>query len=365
MMINTLLVRNYRLFGELKIDKLSRVNLFVGKNNSGKSCLLEALQIYVTGADSSVLTSIVSNREEDWNDTNASMNGPEIHRIDSPFRYLFHSYHFPRRQSGAIEIGLMDSTDKTIKVMPRFYQVSKDKSGRQMYLPVETKSLDQLVDLEVGLELTEGNNSRFLTPLFNLASNKRGFVPDVKQNVQIVSPRYMDNETVEKLWDNINITGLEEEVIKCLQLIDGNVEKIAFVGGGQGTNGTKQRIPIIRYVGSEERIPLKSLGDGMTRLFHIVLSLVNARKGYLLIDEFENGLHWSILPALWEIVFSLAEKLDVQVFATTHNRDCVRGFHDVWSGREEEGIFCRLDAPTGKASTVKPVNYTCETLSDA
>ena len=37
-------IRNFRLFRELSIEKLSRVNLFVGRNNVGKSCLLEALE---------------------------------------------------------------------------------------------------------------------------------------------------------------------------------------------------------------------------------------------------------------------------------------------------------------------------------
>ncbi|MCP4218802.1 MAG: ATP-binding protein, partial [bacterium] len=56
-------------------------------------------------------------------------------------------------------------------------------------------------------------------------------------------------------------------------------------------------------------------------------------------------------------------KLDVQVFATTHNRDCIRGFHETWSGREPEGTFYRLDI-SGKKK-VRPVNYSCETLADA
>ena len=40
-------------------------------------------------------------------------------------------------------------------------------------------------------------------------------------------------------------------------------------------------------------VPLRSFGDGLNRLFGIILSLVNARGGFLLIDEFENGLHYS------------------------------------------------------------------------
>lgn len=82
----------------------------------------------------------------------------------------------------------------------------------------------------------------------------------------------------------------------------------------------------------------------------------------LLIDEFENGLHWSILPKVWDIVFKLSERLNVQVFATTHSRDCVKGFDTTWNNYPTLGAFFRLEASNG---TVKVREYTSETLSDA
>lgn len=77
----------------------------------------------------------------------------------------------------------------------------------------------------------------------------------------------------------------------------------------------------VKIEGIDEPLPLKSMGDGITRLFHIIVALVNARNGILLIDEFENGLHWSVQPKVWDIVFQLSEKLNVQVFATTHSHE--------------------------------------------
>ncbi len=42
-MLERLHIRNYRVFNNLKIDQLSRINLIAGKNNSGKTSLLEAI----------------------------------------------------------------------------------------------------------------------------------------------------------------------------------------------------------------------------------------------------------------------------------------------------------------------------------
>jgi predicted ATP-dependent endonuclease of OLD family len=77
------------------------------------------------------------------------------------------------------------------------------------------------------------------------------------------------------------------------------------------------------------------MGDGLRRMFHIGLAAVTASKGVLLIDEFENGLHWRVQRELWIALGKVAKEFEVQIFATTHSRDCVGGFV---SASEELGI---------------------------
>ena len=73
-------------------------------------------------------------------------------------------------------------------------------------------------------------------------------------------------------------------------------------------------------------MPLKSLGDGALRLYSVSLALANSRDGFLLIDEAENGLHYSIQRDFWRMVLQTAQANNVQVLATTHSEDCIRGF---------------------------------------
>ncbi|RKZ79523.1 MAG: hypothetical protein DRR19_24870 [Candidatus Parabeggiatoa sp. nov. 1] len=61
----------------------------------------------------------------------------------------------------------------------------------------------------------------------------------------------------------------------------------------------------------------------MSRTLQLVLSMLQAKGGFLLIDEFENGLHYAVQP-------QLSTESNIQVFATTHSWDCVRAFHSVW-----------------------------------
>src|SRR5436309_13909396 len=45
LILNSLEIRNFRGFQDLKIERLGRVNLLVGKNNVGKTSLLEAIMV--------------------------------------------------------------------------------------------------------------------------------------------------------------------------------------------------------------------------------------------------------------------------------------------------------------------------------
>lgn len=102
-------------------------------------------------------------------------------------------------------------------------------------------------------------------------------------------------------------------------------------------------VPIVRLAGSSEPVTLRSMGDGMVRLFHLALALVNSKGGLLLVDEIENGLHYSVYEDLWNLVFRTARDLDVQVFATTHSWNCIEAFQKAaCADVASEGYLIRL-----------------------
>jgi AAA15 family ATPase/GTPase len=78
-----------------------------------------------------------------------------------------------------------------------------------------------------------------------------------------------------------------------------------------------------------KRVPMGSMGDGIWRMLEITLAMVNIPGGTLLIDEIDTGLHFSVMLDLWRLIFRTAEKLDIQVFATTHSSDCWKSLAEV------------------------------------
>ena len=58
----------------------------------------------------------------------------------------------------------------------------------------------------------------------------------------------------------------------------------------------------------------------------------------------KNGIHFTAQQRLWELIFRLANRLDTQVFATTHSWDCIEAFqHAASIDSHEDAALVRLD----------------------
>ena len=64
------------------------------------------------------------------------------------------------------------------------------------------------------------------------------------------------------------------------------------------------------------------MGDGIWRLLGLALALARTEGGILLVDEIDTGLHYGVMENMWKLVNETAKKHNIQVFATTHSRDC-------------------------------------------
>lgn len=367
-MLSSFQIDNFRLFQHLKVGKLSRVNLVVGRNNAGKSTFLEALELYASNASTNVLLDLVESRQETWV-SEAQPHTQEI--LGNPIRHLFFGHQLPGIGKAGISLGEVNSYGK-LHIGIGAYQNKSDEEGTIRSIRIHDFQIDDEVsNIEFFLLAEEGEKSRRLLRLDGDVKDIRRTTkllygrqePELKYVWQLVSTDNMSNRKLAALWDLTSLTNLESEIIAALGLIDNRVSGVAFVEDISKRHSTdNRRIPLVKIEGIDEPLPLKSMGDGITRLFHIIVALVNARNGLLLIDEFENGLHWSVQPKVWDIVFQLSERLNVQVFATTHSRDCLEGFDNAWNKYPELGNFFRLDAKDG---LIRATEYTSETLTDA
>lgn len=365
-MLQSFLLKNYRLFQYLEIPLLKRVNLIVGKNNSGKSALLEAIELYASGMATTTVVDQIMTRQETW----SSQQHVVIPKtLVNPVRHLFFDHQLPQLGDEGIILGPIEPASEQLQLRVGAFRYEETVDGVVRRVPVAAEDMltlpEDLEQIELALILLEEGKIRWGIPLDrDLQREAVRFrslsLPPAKYVTQVIPTRNMTDKQLALLWDAINLTGLDEEVIQGLRLLDKNIDGIAFV---DDPNTSSNRIPLIKLRYRTEPLPLKSMGDGIMRLFHITVALVNAQGGILIVDEFENGLHWSVQPRVWEMVFRLAEHLNVQVFASTHSRDCIRGFEMAWGDHEQSGAFFRINVARDKAVSITPYNR--ETLSDA
>ena len=313
--LTSLLIAGFRGIGQLQIPRMARVTLLAGKNGVGKTTVLEALRLYAARGEFDSVQDVLLDHEEV---TAVRDEKTDTLRSAANLDRLFH-----RNGNGrtTIQIGPIGG-GAALKIGPAAH-------------PLELLSrLPQRVysgDAEV-LSVVFGDAPPHHVWLRSAAEGYRSYRHDPKYGVkphtplrcELLGPGPMDNSVVERLWDEIALTDDETLALDALRLVFGDhVERTAVTGTGDG--GHRRRV-MVKLAGRANPVPLRSLGDGATRMFGVALALANCRDGILLIDEAENGIHYSLQSKFWGVVMRAAEVHNTQVVATTHSKDCINGF---------------------------------------
>jgi hypothetical protein len=326
-------VKGFRCFEDLHVSGLTRVSLLVGRNNAGKTSVLEAIEALQLAGPT------------------ALMRGP-------------------RRRGEETQLVLPDSSVTTeIDISHLFYGHAlapgatfsiSSSSGPHMRCVVVDMPDEGLIDSEIGtdasgprqgalgveLETHAASSRRFqLSPEggVSLALWRRLVLPTSEAgNVHFVGTDPIEPLHLSRIWDSLVLTAEEEHVTDALRLIEPDIERIAFMPSVRRGRGSF----VVKLGKPDQRVPIGSVGDGLRRLLTLALHLVPARGGTLLLDEIDTGLHHSVMVRMWRLVIETAQRLDIQVIATTHSLDCIEalatcvresGAEDVSAHRIEHG----------------------------
>jgi hypothetical protein len=330
-MIKELNIRGFRGLRDFSMNDLGRINLLVGTNNSGKSSILEAIELMASTASVRPIWSATSRRgERIWIDDDTRRY------IEADVSHLFYSHAFAVGSKLEINSG---TDDQSQQFSMEVVQIQEDNNSP--LLDVESSETSD----SLGLELEWVNKHLQvvpLTPRGGLAS-KFGYRTSLDRlnipRIQFISTASLLPEEVQSLFDEVVLTPEEDLLVNALRTIEPDIERIASIGGDRtrSASGMRQGNIVVKLKNHIDRIPIGSMGDGIWRMLGIALSLVNARNGILLIDEIDTGLHYRVLSKMWQLVQSTAERLNIQVFATTHSRDCYESLASISHDDISEG----------------------------
>ena len=330
-MITKLDIKKFKDLDLLSLKDLNQVTLISGKNNIGKTSILEAIFLLFNYKYSSLLIPILGNRFASNLPLNMVYNIPFDFAITSIFNnydmtsnilitsdndqvllkiinteQLFIQPNPNRIVGNSNPIGINSVTVKTDSLSIQYKQnereyfkvvASKNITQNDMYAP-QFSNLDVLPEV-----LTKAILINEFGELFKIDDSL--YIP----RDQMVILEFNNIRT--NYRDLIN-----KYLIPGLRLLNPKINNVEL--GMDPLNRQLQRIELI--LENESRpLPLSSLGHGSKRLFNIIIGIINARDGILLIDEIENGIHYSIIKKMWELIFKLAKDNNCQVIATTHS----------------------------------------------
>ncbi|GAB3986828.1 AAA family ATPase [Spirosoma daeguense] len=356
-MLRSLEIRNYRNLRYLTIEKLGRVNLLVGKNNTGKTSVLEAMAIYASTFSEGVTIKSLLQRRGEFTSINSLRDSVKsdgtnaLTAISSLFTDYTPSYFSSNYQKSDIYVG--ENSKESLRSLfigiRQSYQIlRKDESGREIIEYIIAEKEEDIGPREFRYELVFDRNHSILTrvslagdSVFKEALRRADGEPEL---FQYIDSRNQTQQPIDYLYGKIALTDNEEIIVDALKIIEPKIERFSLI---------EENRLIIRLAGNKIR-NLSSMGDGVSRIFSIILSMVNCEKSYLLIDEFENGLHYSVQEKLWEVIFFLAGKLNIQVFATTHSNDTIKAFGEVANanGEYSDAQLIQLRNSKGEISAV-------------
>ena len=311
-MLKSLKMTGFRAFESYTLDSLSRVNLVVGANNSGKTSVLEAVNLLVSGGSPVAISESAQRRDEE-----RPVEWRAAFRRVPNIAHLFHDHAF---EPGAS------------------FELRGSRSGGRV--AVELRSLDQL-DEEIVADMFNERLPPEAAPAMGLAVTLNAhktpeFVfPVTEEGLLLHDPRRrwmnrpaarflsltsMDPPFLSESWNTLVSDGREREVVEDMRLLMPDIDSIHFLTSGRTPRGGF----VVGLRGGGSRYPLGTFGDGMRRLLLLRLALVNS-DGYVLVDEVDTGLHWTVMAGMWRLVVEVARRSDLQLFATTHSHDCILG----------------------------------------
>jgi hypothetical protein len=340
-----LTIEHFRGLKKLELEGLGRVNLITGRNNTGKSSILEALRLLTSDHLASTISGILSHREENIFNTTDSSHEADA-EIALQISTLFNGFpQLSEPWAPMVVSATANGRKRELRLELRWFSTESSNGNEQGYEQPQPDLLGDNDRTPKLVSLTEGTQRAI--PLSNL--RRRPYRPPSSQADLSIAPtipcKYVSpyggerTATLGVLWDRIALSTLEEHVVDALRIID------PAISGGSMVGGVDPRWPRTAIVRSDKiarPVPLRSFGDGLNRLFGIALSLVNAKDGLLLIDEFENGMHYTVQLDAWKMIFRLATQLGIQVFATSHSWDAIEAFQKAAQETPEEGVLIRL-----------------------
>lgn len=361
-MYRSFAAQGYRGLCQVSLTDLARINLVSGRNDVGKTTLLEAVFLHACGpfAGSNALQILRPLRGQQSID----MTTRNPASTDSPWASFFEGLDISKDIE--LESNYRDREGPAKKSRLRL-SVPQGEATSQIAVGASDGTgtlFSAALDTEYIRDENKSDKNRLIISLQGSeTAGSLGSVTQLSVNMRFdppPAPDLMTRATFLNGHDTGNDLATAYSELRQKKI---NIDLV------DAMRGLDERIRGLEVLVTEGRpqihvtlddglvLPLSLLGDGPVLLAKYVLSMLSVQKGgILLIDEVETGIHWEALQHMWKVIHRAAERLDVQVMATTHSRECLIAAARALSGRPNELMLYRL-GPRNKDGSLHVATY--------
>lgn len=318
-MFKELKISNFRGISRLELKDISKLNLVVGENNSGKTTLLEALFL-LTG-----------------------INNPQLTLSINSFRYFdligdvsWKSFFKDLDLNNKINLGAKfnDESQRNLIIKPHslIKQAMTDKSSISISSTSTLETNGLVMEVIISSEKKPFKSEIRFDPEKLAKKESPLIINPIKDYKELRKGTFISDRTKNELsgrFDNIQKRKEKKQVIDILKNIEPNLNDIVL--GQEGM--------IYVDLGLKNLMPLQLMGDGMVKILAVILAIMDTKDGVVLIDEIENGLHFKSQEILWKAIAETSEKYNVQVVATTHSIENIRALSNILKNGINGGLY--------------------------
>ncbi|NOK63921.1 MAG: hypothetical protein GFH27_549319n101 [Chloroflexi bacterium AL-W] len=335
-MLKNVKIENFRGFRSFELQQLGRLNLLVGANNSGKTSVLEAIQLLCSHNNLEPLRDVMINRGEYFDNKRTD-------RQELDIRHLFYNHKI--EPGSQFSVSGMNGTEKDEIVALVGVRPINQRFDPPIDTDVQLTFHDDGFVFDFTIEWIYGNKrEHWESPLSDDGGLLEEYLPRPRSigiskrnetKTQFVTSSALTPERMIELFDQIVLTPEEKLVQESLQAIEPKIERIAPISSEKYRRAESRAGFVVLLSDSEQRVPIGSMGDGLWRMLGLALATAGSANGVLFVDEIDTGLHFSAMSDMWKLIWETAKRLNVQVFATTHSSDCWMSLASI---ADQEGI---------------------------
>lgn len=312
-MYKNIKIENFRGVSYLELKGLQHINLLVGKNNCGKTTVLESLFL-LTGASNPHLPLRITD-----------LRGLNPINIES-WETIFNELDIKKRIQISGDLKKPDEK-RMLVIKPNletyvYSSESRDKKENGLSFAEDYSITKPYFDsLTLEFSYKRKGHKRFNKVISRLIKKEADLVAEQRQEfkdylVGVYSTGNTRQYDLDKRFHNLMIQNRSEEIVEILRQLVPNLKDIEL---------GRDKI-LYCDIGLAKKLPVNIMGDGFISILASVMNIMAMENGMVFLDEIENGLHYSSQDILWKAIFTAAQQYNVQVFASTHSNECVNEF---------------------------------------